>query len=132
MRLSNACRILAHNHSLLHFYWNGISLFHNEFILINNQFQLRPLFRNPLSSRLYVPGKRGDTLRSISFHFNKKLKQPHFQYYSQLSANGHSRKRTALLTVRTPFQIPVLPPNQTQYLHIPVSGHSLVTRRGHF
>ena len=28
------------------------------------------------------------------------------------------------LYLRTPFQIPVLPPSQTLYLHIPVSPHS--------
>ena len=36
------------------------------------------------------------------------------------------------LCLWTPFQIPVLPPSQTLYLHIPVSGHSLVGGRGHF
>ena len=36
------------------------------------------------------------------------------------------------LYLRTPFQIPVLSPSQTLYLHIPVSGHSLVSGRGHF
>ena len=34
--------------------------------------------------------------------------------------------------LRTPFQIPILPPSQTLYLHIPISGHSLVRGRGHF
>ena len=34
--------------------------------------------------------------------------------------------------LRTSFQIPVLPPSQTLYLHIPVSGHSLISGRGHF
>ena len=34
------------------------------------------------------------------------------------------------LYLRTPFQIPILPPSQTPYLHIPVSGHSLVIGRG--
>ena len=28
------------------------------------------------------------------------------------------------LYLRTPFQIPILPPSQTMYLHIPISGHS--------
>ena len=36
------------------------------------------------------------------------------------------------LYLRTPFQIPVILPSQTLYLHIPVSGHSLVSGRGHF
>ena len=36
------------------------------------------------------------------------------------------------LYLRTPFQIPVLPPSQTLYLHISVSGHSLVSGRRHF
>ena len=36
------------------------------------------------------------------------------------------------LYLRTPFQIPILPPSQTLYLHIPVSRHSLVSGRGHF
>ena len=31
------------------------------------------------------------------------------------------------LYLRTPFQIPVLPPSLTLYLHIPVSGLSLVS-----
>ena len=35
------------------------------------------------------------------------------------------------LYLRTPFQIPVLPPSQSLYLHIPVSGHCLVSGRGH-
>ena len=45
--------------------------------------------------------------------------------YSQLSANGHSRKRTALLT--DAFSNPRLPPSHTLYLQIPMSGHSLVS-----
>ena len=36
------------------------------------------------------------------------------------------------LYLRTPFQIPVLPPSQTLYLHIPVSGRSLVSGHRHF
>ena len=50
--------------------------------------------------------------------------------YSQLSANGHSRKRTVLLKdafLNPRFTVPV-----RLYLHIPVSGHSLVSGRGHF
>ena len=36
------------------------------------------------------------------------------------------------LYLRTPFQVPVLPPSQTLYLHIPISGHSLVSGCRHF
>ena len=36
------------------------------------------------------------------------------------------------LYLRTLSQFPFLPPGQTLYLHIPVSGHSLVSGRGHF
>ena len=43
--------------------------------------------------------------------------------YSQLSTNGHSSKRTALLT-DTFFQFPILLSSQTLYLHIPLSIHS--------
>ena len=43
------------------------------------------------------------------------------------------RKRSSgQLYLRTPFQIPLLPLSQNLYLHIPVSGHSLVSGRGHF
>ena len=36
------------------------------------------------------------------------------------------------LYLRAPSQIPVLPPSQTLYLHIPLNGQSLVSGRGHF
>ena len=36
------------------------------------------------------------------------------------------------LYLRAPFQILVLPPSQTLYLHIRLSGHSFVSGRGHF
>ena len=35
------------------------------------------------------------------------------------------------LYLRMPFQIPLLPPSQTLYLHIPVSRYSLLSGRGH-
>ena len=48
-------------------------------------------------------------------------------YGSQLSANGHSRERTALLT-DTFYLRTFLSPSQTLYLQITISGHPLGER----
>ena len=48
--------------------------------------------------------------------------------YSQLSTNGHSRNRIALL-ILTPFSIPVLPPSQTLSCKQTLSR---ISGRGHF
>ena len=49
--------------------------------------------------------------------------------YSQISNNFPFVSGQFYL--RTLFSIPVVPPSQTLYLYIPVSGHSLVSGSGH-